>query len=174
MLSLLHVFPLQHASTCVWAHDKLHCLQVLHLSLSGGRVEVSFMHTFWISLITWIWKCAQRPVPVPDWCSPEQIFLRQVLCNLKLDSKHTMLEQNSFVSSKLWWCFCIMCYSSLRVKDMILSLFLLIFFFHSFRYKQLLQIKEVFLAGRRAGKSLVCLNCWRLDQLDHINLITRL
>lgn len=50
LLSLLHVFPSQHVSR----HGKLHSLEVLHLSLLGGRVKDTFMDTFWILLISCI------------------------------------------------------------------------------------------------------------------------
>lgn len=50
LLSLLRVFPSQHVSR----HGKLHSLEVLRLSLLGGRVKDTFMDTFWILLISCI------------------------------------------------------------------------------------------------------------------------
>jgi len=52
MLCLLYVFLLQFVSR----HDKLHSLEILHLSLSGGRVKDAFMDTFWILLVSWMLK----------------------------------------------------------------------------------------------------------------------
>lgn len=104
MLFLLYVLPSQHASR----HGKLQSLEILYISLSGGRIKDAFMDTFWILFISWIWKFAQKAVLVPNRCLfwanlPVVSTLHVILC-LPLGREWT---QKRLCKSSVYLCSCI-------------------------------------------------------------------